>query len=207
MADRTCSVEGCERSSACRGWCSMHYTRWRRHGDAGYIRQPEPLAAERACTGCGETKPIAEFTKQKLGRGGRRATCRTCSRAISKAWREANPEKWRAIREAYVRNNLAKEKARHLRWTRANPHMVTARNSRRRSQLLGAFVEDVDVAAIYDRDGWLCGICGHPVKRGQESLDHVIPLSRGGMHESTNVQIAHRSCNSAKRDSMPREAT
>lgn len=33
MADRTCSIEGCHRSSKHRGWCGMHYQRWQRHGD------------------------------------------------------------------------------------------------------------------------------------------------------------------------------
>lgn len=30
---RVCSVEDCERRAVCRGWCSMHYQRWHRHGD------------------------------------------------------------------------------------------------------------------------------------------------------------------------------
>lgn len=33
MAERTCSIEGCERRAAKRGWCATHYQRWRRHGD------------------------------------------------------------------------------------------------------------------------------------------------------------------------------
>lgn len=32
MANRICSIEGCEKASAKRGWCSMHYQRWRVHG-------------------------------------------------------------------------------------------------------------------------------------------------------------------------------
>lgn len=30
---RTCSFEKCERNATRRGWCHMHYMRWRRHGD------------------------------------------------------------------------------------------------------------------------------------------------------------------------------
>ena len=35
MANRTCSVSLCERTARARGWCKMHYDRWRRHGDPG----------------------------------------------------------------------------------------------------------------------------------------------------------------------------
>jgi hypothetical protein len=50
-----CSIEECDgianRSArGCRGWCAMHYTRWRRHGD--------PLATKR--TPNGETRSFYE---------------------------------------------------------------------------------------------------------------------------------------------------
>lgn len=33
MDKLTCSVDGCERPQKSRGWCLMHYKRWRNHGD------------------------------------------------------------------------------------------------------------------------------------------------------------------------------
>jgi hypothetical protein len=32
MANGTCSAEGCEKPVATRGWCGMHYARWKRNG-------------------------------------------------------------------------------------------------------------------------------------------------------------------------------
>lgn len=29
----TCAIDGCERRAQARGWCKMHWKRWRRHGD------------------------------------------------------------------------------------------------------------------------------------------------------------------------------
>ena len=33
MVPKTCSIEGCAKPARTRGWCTMHYTRWKRHGD------------------------------------------------------------------------------------------------------------------------------------------------------------------------------
>lgn len=33
MSKRICSIEGCEKNVTGRGWCAMHYKRWRKHGD------------------------------------------------------------------------------------------------------------------------------------------------------------------------------
>jgi predicted nucleic acid-binding Zn ribbon protein len=59
---------------------------------------------------------------------------------------------------------------------------------------------------IADRDQWKCGICGKPVNRRLEypaplagSLDHLLPVSRGGSHDPSNLQLAHFRCNWSKR--------
>ena len=65
---------------------------------------------------------------------------------------------------------------------------------------------------VFERDGWVCQICGEEVDsmlsgtdpRGP-SLDHIIPISKGGTHTHGNVQLAHRRCNTRKgsRDKIP----
>lgn len=44
MPDRTCSMDGCDKPAkyVATGWCVKHYTRWLRHGDAGWVPKTEP---------------------------------------------------------------------------------------------------------------------------------------------------------------------
>ena len=39
VADRTCSMDGCEKHEFARGWCSMHWARWRAHGDPTIVKK------------------------------------------------------------------------------------------------------------------------------------------------------------------------
>lgn len=60
--------------------------------------------------------------------------------------------------------------------------------------------------AVYERDGWVCQLCGDPVDRTlkgpdpmSKSLDHIVPLSwPEGTHTEDNVQLAHLRCNLRK---------
>jgi len=78
----------------------------------------------------------------------------------------------------------------------------------RRARLRSAHpAERIDPVAVYERDGWRCGVCLRDVDRTLPfpdprcaTLDHIIPLSRGGLHVPSNVQCAHFRCNASKSD-------
>ena len=53
--------------------------------------------------------------------------------------------------------------------------------------------------AIYLRDGLACGYCGHAVEDGAcLTLDHIVPVSRGGKNEATNLVTCCGRCNSSR---------
>ena len=56
--------------------------------------------------------------------------------------------------------------------------------------------------ALFARDNFSCQYCGGFA----DSLDHVVPRSRGGQHTWENVAAACRPCNLRKRDRTPAEA-
>ena len=78
------------------------------------------------------------------------------------------------------------------------------KNKRRVLKYSGEYVYS-NIYNIYKRDRFKCGICGirvntklkhpHPYS---PSLDHIIPLSKGGSHTPDNVQLAHLRCNISK---------
>lgn len=73
------------------------------------------------------------------------------------------------------------------------------------------YVYGITLKAVAKRDNNICQICGKPCDWNDDSwgngagpnypsIDHIIPLSRGGSHTWDNVQCAHLLCNSYKRD-------
>ena len=89
------------------------------------------------------------------------------------------------------------------------------REIRRRTRMRSLPMDsDITIEGLYRRDNGRCHICGmlclpddYEIRGGQKqcgdyypSIDHVIPLARGGSHTWNNVKLAHRRCNSYKRD-------
>jgi 5-methylcytosine-specific restriction endonuclease McrA len=45
-----------------------------------------------------------------------------------------------------------------------------------------------------------CGICSKPIffKKHNVTIDHIVPISKGGGNILSNLQLAHYECNQAK---------
>jgi len=64
----------------------------------------------------------------------------------------------------------------------------------------GVDCEPVDIGRLYEDRRGICGICRMPVPKDVFTVDHIRPISRGGVHRAWNLQLAHQSCNTRKRD-------
>lgn len=62
--------------------------------------------------------------------------------------------------------------------------------------------------SVFERDKFKCVYCGLGAKDGAVlNVDHIIPVSKGGSNESTNLQTLCRACNNGKADRiMPDDA-
>ena len=55
-------------------------------------------------------------------------------------------------------------------------------------------------ANLYVRDVYTCQYCNTPYTKANLTLDHVLPLSKGGKTSWTNIVAACRPCNGRKAD-------
>lgn len=71
--------------------------------------------------------------------------------------------------------------------------------------LCGAPDLSITLTKLYMRDQGVCQICGRHIDFDCDSnsdyypsIDHIIPISKGGEHQWDNVQLACRVCNTLK---------
>lgn len=141
-------------------------------------------------------------------------------------WRD--PEKARAEKTAYYWKNrdrmLAYWKAKHAadplpmrakvkEWAIKNPEKVRLMRceaeGRRRARKAKVTVDLKGVrqiySAIYDALYIECYWCEKPMERDDRTIDHLIPLSRGGPHAALNLAPCCSACNKRKHNKTPDE--
>lgn len=138
-------------------------------------------------------------------------------RAIQRTWRAKHSDKLKKNRRAWYVKNRARvheydqrrywadpvtARKRASDWNKKNPDKVAERNRRYRDRKRGALrterIAPSIIAAIRRQRCTYCGGSGGTV-------DHFIPLSRGGTDTLENLRPACITCNVSKNDSDPHE--
>lgn len=144
------------------------------------------------CIVCGKRFSKAEFMKDK-GRTLIPTNPKYCSRVCE---RKHNNK----LKNAKDRENGYKAGS---HWHRAKKYGVP-------------YESGITLAKLIKRDGLRCALCGGMCNPNDHSyseyagatypsIDHIIPMSKGGGHTWDNVQVAHMICNALKGNSL--EAT
>src|SRR5699024_3539461 len=90
-------------------------------------------------------------------------------------------------------------------WRKSNPDKARMIKKRRKALLKNATVEVFGFDDLKAKSGNTCYLCGevidyslrHPHSKSP-SLDHIIPLSKGGDHSLENCAMTHLKCNLEK---------
>lgn len=182
-----------------------------------------PVAASlKTCCTCRQRLSPEAFHRDRSRPDGRAPRCRACASANSRkyylkngakareqhrAWRKANPERVRDTNRAWRQANVDRARAYSRKWQLANPDKYKASRSkwnqanrdkhreevaRRRALERSAPIE---IELIRELLGSPCAYCG---SLEYIEIDHIVPLSRGGLHEPENLAPACRSCNRSK---------
>ena len=125
------------------------------------------------CPSCDTTLPITAYYKLKSGLTT--GFCKSCERERSNA----------SKRKAYAADPNAKEKE------RIRTH---ARRSAERADTY-TVAEWLHTVELFDNS---CAYCG---AKHNLTMDHIVPISKGGKNVFTNIVPACKSCNSSKNSS------
>ena len=130
--------------------------------------------------------------------------CGTCNETYTYANRGGNRTDCDDCRTVKLRK--AKTKA-HAKARREGRRLGS--DHRKRARHYGVDYEPIQRRYIYERDNGTCHLCGKKVKKSYSrtgydpmgpTLDHIIPISKGGPHLKSNVALAHHICNTLKSD-------
>lgn len=180
----------CNRGTYCSRGCAFAHKR-----RISVARRATAPAHQMPCCWCGQPVIANRHT-------------RFCGKGCARSWHEAQAQNKAERAPVVKRCRLCGKEFTCHRMTAVRSVCSLACTKRhhahnRRVRVRGAYVEDVTLAYLIERDKGMCGICGKlcdlsakcPASNAP-TIDHILALARGGKHERTNTRLAHFWCNS-----------
>lgn len=158
---------------------------------------------KKTCPICREEKNISDFGTNPGSKDGLRNECKQCRNFKSKDRYENDLEfrEKESLRHSIIyQNNKAIILDRTKKWSKQNPDKKVEQAHRRRARLYGQLDFDLPpnfVNLIKENQNNKCVYCSIDIKN-KYTIDHVIPISRGGKHSIENIVISCPTCNFSK---------
>ncbi len=149
--------------------------------------------------------------RAKAANAARYVRTRDAVAEAGRKWRAEHPDLAAARHRAYIEANpdYQRDRARRRREDERYNAAVREGVRRYRARKRGNGTAPYRDMNIFERDGWRCHLCGQPIdpntprndRRGA-SIDHLVPISKGGPDTPENVAAAHLICNQ-RRNNQP----
>lgn len=172
--------------------------------------------ALRTCRKCGIQKPAQDFDVNIRVPSGYFSTCRECRRATARDWKARNKDRIRKyeeenrehltqLRYAWQRRNRERYLAmRRMRSYTPKERLYNLLKVQSRRVSKNGTVTPEQIAGLRERQK-KCYYCKRVFTSTRPpTIDHVIPLNKGGAHDISNIVLACKSCNSSKSDRLLR---
>lgn len=156
------------------------------------------------CNVCKMCKSISEFNKHKRNKDGLDGKCKVRNKRLCKEWTDNNKEAQLSRAAIWRLDN--KEHVVAYRQQRIEEGYFLVRQHVRRSAMLDSTdtASKEDTLAIKEQHT-SCFWCDSLLKYPERTIDHLIPVAKGGKHVLGNLVIACKSCNSRKRTKDPED--
>ena len=119
-------------------------------------------------------------------------------KAQMKAYKEANKEKIKAQKKAWYVANIEKVKAKKKAWAEANKDKVNAKTARRRALKFRATIRLTEIDKFTIDEIYSLAKLRTEQTGFEWHVDHIKPLTKGGLHKPTNLQVVPASWNLSK---------
>lgn len=143
------------------------------------------------CVRCGKEKPLSSFHKRAISKDGYKATCKVCILE----WEKGYAAKKAEVNRVWYQKNKEADAAHRREYRANNREKVRAKDSRRRAREKSAptyLISPKDWRWLFSQPCFYCG------GRENMTIDHIIPLARGGSHGIGNLLPACHGCNASK---------
>ena len=58
---------------------------------------------------------------------------------------------------------------------------------------------------VYTESAGICALCGKPMTQWNRTIDHIIPVSKGGGNNKRNIRYVHKNCNQLKGNMLDKD--
>jgi len=145
----------------------------------------------KTCTKCTKSKEFSDFSKDARNLNGLNSWCKACKneqgrlKKYGTAWRQKNPERSKALKDKYVKENPQAVKNSKSNWNKANNKKVLAKTRKYQAAKLNATPYWLSETQLRDME-----LIYINCPEGCE-VDHIIPLQGKnvkGLHVPWNLQ-------------------